>query len=448
MYTQVNCPNCGTPYSAEIHQIIDVGQQPELKQRLLSGQLNVAICPSCGAGGQLTTFLLYHDPAHELFMFYMPQEMQLDQMQLQQYIGALTKEVIENTPMEQRRGYMFMPPTTMLTMQSFMDRVLETEGITKEMINRQRKQAELLNTMAKADSDVVEYLMQERASEIDETFFAMLRSYVEAAVQSNNNDQLLPLINLQAKLMLETPVGQKIEKRQIAMHALNQDAKKAEGLTPLILLRHVLKNQEDPEIVAAIARAGVSALTYEFFTGLTAEIDKQEMAGKKDAVERLTRIRTDLLNMQETMRQASEKILHQAQQELENILASDDIEKTVQSNMDNFDDAFMYVLSGEIYRAEEKKDQERLAKLNQVHELIVHEAEGQTPPEIQLLTQLIDVESEEEMQALLNENQELLSADLITVIDMLQDQVRDSGQTDLVEQLGRVKRLIAQYLEG
>ncbi len=50
------------------------------------------------------------------------------------------------------------------------------------MIDRQRKQVELLNTMAKADPDVVEYLMQDRANEIDETFFAMLRSYVETAV--------------------------------------------------------------------------------------------------------------------------------------------------------------------------------------------------------------------------------------------------------------------------
>ncbi len=53
MITQITCPNCGTPYSAEVHQIIDVGRQPELKQMLLSGQLNVAVCPSCGAGGQL-----------------------------------------------------------------------------------------------------------------------------------------------------------------------------------------------------------------------------------------------------------------------------------------------------------------------------------------------------------------------------------------------------------
>jgi len=445
MKTQVNCPNCGTSFTTEVHQIIDVGRQPELKQMLLSGQLNVAVCPSCGAGGQLTTVLLYHDPEHELFMLYMPQEMQLDQVQREQYIGELTKEVLDNTPLEQRRAYM-LQPTTILTMQSFMENVLETEGITKEMIERQRKQVELLNTMAKADADVVEYLMLDRASEIDETFFAMLRSYVETAVQSNDNEQLLPLVNLQAKLMMETPVGQHIEKQQIALHGLNQDAKKAGNLTPMILLRHVLKNQNDYEIVEAIAQAGASALTYEFFTGLTTEIDKQELAGQSEAVNRLTHIRTDLLKMQEEMRRASQQVLQNAQQELENILASSDIEKAVQSGMSKFDDAFMYVLSAEISRAEEDQDKERLERLSQIRDLIVKEAEGQTPPEIQLLTQLMYAESDDQMQLLLDENQELLSADLVKVVDMLQDQVRDSEQTELVDQLGRVKGLITQRL--
>ncbi len=447
MYTQINCPNCGTTYQAEIHQIIDVGRQPELKQHLLSGQLNVAVCPSCGAGGQISTIMLYHDPEHELFMLYTPQEMQLDQVQREQYIGRLTKEVLDNTPQEQRRAYM-LQPTTILTMESFMEKVLETEGITRDMIQRQRKQAELLNTMVKADTDVQEYLMKARSDEIDETFFAMLRSYVEAAVQSNDNEQLLPLVNLQAKLMTETKTGQKIEKQQIALHGLNQDAKKEGGLTPTILLRHVLKNQDDTEIVNVIAQAGISALTYEFFTGLTAEIDKQEMTGKPDAARRLVQIRTDLLNLQENMRQASEQILQEAQQEVENLLASNDLENAIKSNMSKFDDAFMYVLSAEINRAEENRNSQRLEKLNQIQSLIVKEAESKTPPEIQLLTQLMYAESEDQMQTLLDENDALLSSELITVVDMLQDQMQETGQPEVIDRLGQVKRMIRDKIDG
>ena len=135
---------------------------------------------------------------------YMPPELQLDQMQQEQYIGRMTREVLDKTPLEQRRAYMLQPAMA-ITMQGFMEKVLETEGITKEMIDRQSKQAELLNTLAKADTDVADYLIKERASEIDEMFFAMLKTYIERAVQLDDDEQLLPLVNLQARLMTETP---------------------------------------------------------------------------------------------------------------------------------------------------------------------------------------------------------------------------------------------------
>jgi hypothetical protein len=314
------------------------------------------------------------------------------------------------------------------------------------MIDRQRKQADLLNTLAKADPDVVDHLIAERGSEIDETFFAMLRSYVDQASQMNDNEQLIPLVNLQAKLMAETPVGRRIEKRQIALHALNQDAKASGGLSPTILLRHVIKNQDDRETAMAIAQAGIQAMTYEFFTGLTAEIDKQEMAGQKESVERLTGLRTELLQMQEQMQQASQELVVRAQQDLTDLLEAEDMEQTVKANMSRYDDAFMYVLAAEISRAEESDDQEHLAKLNQIRALIAQQVDGQTPPEIRLLTDLMYAESDEDLDQLLEANQDLLSDDMLKVVDLLQDQVRETGQEDLLARLGKVKGLIAARL--
>ena len=45
----IQCPNCGNQYQAPIRSIIDVGQQPQLRQAFLSGQINVAVCPKCRA---------------------------------------------------------------------------------------------------------------------------------------------------------------------------------------------------------------------------------------------------------------------------------------------------------------------------------------------------------------------------------------------------------------
>ena len=48
MQTQLTCPACQTPFMGEVFQIVDVGLQPEMKQMLLTGALNVVQCPACG----------------------------------------------------------------------------------------------------------------------------------------------------------------------------------------------------------------------------------------------------------------------------------------------------------------------------------------------------------------------------------------------------------------
>ena len=212
MYTQITCPQCGTPYTAEIHQVVDSKRTPQLKQQLLNGQLNVAVCPQCGAGGQMATLMLFHDPDHEMFMIHVPQELNLNQMQREQMIGQLTKQVMDEMPPEDRRAYMFQPQI-MLNWQTFMEKVLETEGITPEMIARQKKQSELLQTLMRADKDVQDVLLQERANEIDETFFAMLQQFVDMASQLQDNQQMVKLTNLRARLMTETAVGQRMEQQ-------------------------------------------------------------------------------------------------------------------------------------------------------------------------------------------------------------------------------------------
>jgi len=445
MYTQVTCPNCGTPYTAEIHQLIDVGRNPELKERLLSGQLNVASCPSCGASGQLSSALVYHDPAHELFMIFVPQELNLDQVQREEYIGQLTRQVMDATPPEQRRGYM-LQPMTILTMQSFLEKVLETEGITKEMIERQQKQAELLNTLATADTDVADYLIKERGSEIDETFFAMLKSYIDTAAEMNDNNILLPLVNLQAKLMTETPAGREVERRQIALHALNRDAKAAGGLTSQILADHLIKNQKDPAIVEAIAQVGLAGMNYDFFTRLSVEIDRLEEAGDTLDAENLAGIRSDLLELQEQVQAQTQQILGTAKQTLETILEAEDMEMALRERMDQVDDAFMYVLAAEQSHAEEDGQGERAARINELRGLLVAQIEGQTPPELRLLNNLVRAESDAEIEQLIAENQDLLSPDLIKVVDALQDQIRPSGQQEMIDRLGRLKALITSNL--
>lgn len=439
MQTQISCPNCGMAYMADIYQLIDISRDPGLKELLLSGQLNLAVCPQCGAGGRIATPLLYHDPAHDLFMVHVPPEVNMDQVQREEFIGRLVQQVVNQTPMEQRRGYM-LQPQTMLTMQSFMEKVWATEGVTPEMLARQQKQVELLRTLATASPDVQDYLLKERKSEIDETFFAILRAQIDSLSQaSDGNGVLLGLLNLQAKLMLETEIGRQLERRQLAMHAVNKDVKKEGSLTPKILLKHVLANQEDTALARIIAINGQGAMNYEFFSMLTAEIDKQEKAGDSAAVKRLVQLRDDFLEMQKEMQQASQQVLQEAQATLDTILAAEDVDAAITANRGRIDEAFMHVLEARMVHADQSGRKDESAKLQRIEETIIRQAQAETPPEVRLLTELVSANTKEQREQLMNSQPGLLSTELLQVVDMLQDQAKNAGQADLANRLGAIR---------
>jgi hypothetical protein len=441
MQTQISCPRCGTPYLAEVHQMIDVGRQPQMKMHLLNGVLNMGVCPQCGTATQVSSPLVYHDPAHELFMIYVPPEANLNQRQREEMIGRFTRQVMEATPQEQRRAYLFQPQM-ILTMQTFMEKVLETEGITKEMIDRQRRQVELLQQLIGAAPDVADQLIKERAKEIDEEFFAILQSYVENASRMDDNKQLLPLINLRAKLMTETAVGRQLEKRQVALHKLSQEAKKQGGLTPAMLLKHILQHQKNMEVVESLAVAGQSALTYQFFQLLTAEIEKLEKAKDKPAVERLKEIRRRLLEFQEAVRKQSEQMITRAEGLLQQIMSAEDKEAAILQNLNRMDDAFMYVLSNRIAQADQRGRTDEAQVLHQIYNFIIQQTEQHAPPEVQLLNDLLEAETELERTRLLDDHQELLSAELVQVVEMLRERAGEEGQTEMSDQLRHIKTMI------
>ena len=438
MQTQITCPNCGTPYVADIHQVIDAARQPQLKEMLLSGQLNVAVCPSCGAGGRIATPLLYHDPDHDLFMVHVPQEMNLDQVRREELIGRMVQQVINQTPMEKRRGYM-LQPQTMLTMQSFMEKVWGTEGVTPEMLARQQKQVELLRTLATASPDVQEFLLKDRAREIDETFFAILRAQIDATSEMGDPNMVNGLLNLQARLMTQTEIGRQIEKQQIALHALNREAQAANGLSPAILFKHIVRNEQDETLVNAIAMTGRGAMNYEFFALLTGEVEKREKAKDSAGAKRLGQIRDDLLEMQRQLQQATQDVLQEAQSTLDAILAAPDPREAIADNMGRIDDAFMHVLDARLAHAQQSGRSDEVEKLSRIQEEIVSAIQGDTPPEVQLLSQLVSAPDKAARERLMGQAAALLSPELVQVVDMLREQAGNSGQTDLATRLAELR---------
>ncbi len=445
MQTQVSCPQCGTNFPTEVHQVVDSKRTPQLKQALLNNQLNMAQCPSCGFQAQLSTLLLFHDPEYEIFMVHVPQQLNLNTEQREQMIGQMAQQVMNALPQEERRAYMFQPEI-MLNYQTFMERVLETEGITKEMIARQKEQSELLRKLASADGDVMDFLIQENMNLFDDEFFSMLQMFLDQSLQMQDSQSAAGLTNLRVKLMENTPVGQEMQRRQVALHQFNQAAKKQGGLSPQLLLDHLVENIDDFAIVDGLVAAGQQAMTYDFFALMTAEIEKREQAKESATAEKLTELRDRLLEFQKAMRAESEKMLGAANDVIQAIINAPDKQQAVAENMGNIDDTFMYLLSAQMQEAQQADDKDRFKALAEIQAILMNMIESQLPPEIQMLNQLVRTESEAEQNAILDSNAAMISPDMLQVMDRVIAQAQESGQAEQEAMLKAIKGKIEARL--
>lgn len=442
MQTQITCPACKTPFTSEIHQIVDIGLRPELKEMMISGYLNVAQCPACGTLTQVATPLLYHDPKHELFMVYMPMEINLSHTEQQEQIGQLVKRAMDRLPTEQRRGYM-LQPQTIFSMQTLMEKVLETEGITPEMLASQRTQAELLQKLLDADTALTNQLIRENDQVIDENFFAMLQSIMDSASSSEDEEQALKLINLRASLYRQTSVGKQLEKRQQAVHALSIEAKRA-GLSQQLLLKHVLSNRTDLDVVRSLVMVGQQAFDYQFFLLLSQKIEKREKAGVN--AQGLVKLRDELLDIQKAMEKESREAMDQANRTLAELLTAENKPEAVRANLRRIDDLLMLILSANISQAKEAGNNDRWEQLRDVQEAIFGEVERQAPPEIRFVNRLVRAQTTEEQNHILDENQELIAPELLELLNRIKTQAEQEENEALGERLSAIQTLIAKRM--
>src|SRR5260221_12032928 len=63
---------CGTEFTADIYQAVNVTLEPQLLYRLLAGALKLAPCPQCGRTAAAAPPVVYPDIARGLFPYLLP----------------------------------------------------------------------------------------------------------------------------------------------------------------------------------------------------------------------------------------------------------------------------------------------------------------------------------------------------------------------------------------
>lgn len=436
--TRINCPQCRQPILADINQLFDAGADPHNKQLLLSGQFNLALCQNCGYQGNLATPIVYHDPAKELLLTYFPPELGPVHEQ-ERIIGPLIKQVTDSLPLEKRKAYL-LRPQNMFTLQTLIEKILEADGITKEMIQQQQKKLNLLQRMLESSNEVMAEIVQSDDSLIDAEFFALLGRLGESAVMAGEQNTALRLGEVQQKLLELSTYGKQLKDQNDEVEAAIQTLQSVgRELTREKLLELFLQAPNDTRlsVMASLTRQG---LDYEFFQLLSRQIDTAQ--GKIQ--EQLLALRQKLLEIVRAVDQQMEARLIQARQNLNELLKAPDIAAATQQNIAVIDEFFMRVLEEELENARKAADLDRIGKLQKISGVL--EEASQPPAEVELIEALVSAEDDAALQGLLEKNREaILSPGFLDTITALVGQL-DASEEQPVEVKNQLQRVFEAVL--
>jgi hypothetical protein len=424
----LTCPRCGAPISAEVHNLIDVGVNPELKGRLLRGRVNVAHCGNCGTEGVTATPILYHDAEKELLLAYVPTEMGLSNEEQQRTIGSLTNVLLAYLPPEKRKGYLLVPKV-LLSYESLLQEVLRAEGITPEMMEAQRSRMALLDRLRQAGGQEqrLRSLIQEVDEQLDFEFFAILAAYIQGNREDGREDQARELEQLRELLLEESSYG-----REMAAQLLAEPSDRR--LTREELLEELLSATSEQELTRLVAwyRSGVD---YQFFQTLTQRMELAEQEGQEEQARRLRDLRETLLQITERMDAESRAALEQAAGLLRQLLEAEEPEAFIRQHLPEFDDAFFIVLGTNLQAAAEAGRGDLSDRLKELGGLVVEIAQEKLPPEVRLIRSLLVAPDDDAARTLLEENEPLVDEHLLAVMRDLADKVEEPGTAGRLQEL-------------
>lgn len=67
-----HCPDCDAPGHVRVYRSINVRLEPDLRDLVLTDDVNLFRCACCGFTTRVVTPLLYHDPVRKFAVWYVP----------------------------------------------------------------------------------------------------------------------------------------------------------------------------------------------------------------------------------------------------------------------------------------------------------------------------------------------------------------------------------------
>jgi hypothetical protein len=419
---QLTCPACGTPFRTGIYTLVDVTEQPELKAALLGGQLNVAVCPNCRTASMLAAPLVYHDAAKQLCLAYFPQELGGRPDEQERFVGEATSFIMRSLPADAPKGYL-LAPKRFLTLPSLLDAVLEADGVSREMLERQRAHVELISELAGAlqDEEQFEALVAQRQGELTPELFATLAAFIQATPPEQADSREL-LLQLQARLAeLVGEPGDEVD-----------DAELAEAIERL-------SAAPDEELELAVAELR-PLIDYGFFQAWTDRIDAAEAAGQADEAGRLTDRRARILAIVEELDSEAQAMFEAGSAVLGELLQAADPVAALHERADKVDEAFMMVLSANAAAAQRSGRDDMVALMERLAAEAVEIIQGRLSPEERFINELLLAETPQEATKLLRKNVAKINGDLVKKLNELAEQEEKRANKPTADRLRQLAR--------
>jgi hypothetical protein len=415
------------PVPVTLEQVFDVGQDASAKQRFINGRFNLINCPNCRFQGQVPTALLYHDPDKDLLLSFVPMEMGLPQMEQEKVIGKFMQEVISKLPQDKRKGYLLNPKPA-FTLQGMIERVLEADGVTKDMLDAQKTKVQLAQTLLTAPEEQLPALIEQNDAQLDETFFQLLMASTEATAASGNRAATERMVALQRRLLELSSFGKKIRQRQQTIESVGRELQAlGQALNGNVLLDKVLTAADDADQLAAYASFARPLMDYAFFEALTRRVDKAQSADK----ERLSKARDQLLQYTQEIDKSAQAQMNEAASLLRSLLEARDLNQALLENLQRLDDTFLAVLNMNIEAAQRANQTETLQRLNQISEAIMGLMQEAAPPELRFINELLGLDSDAAAETALLHNKHAITPELVETLNYVADSLRQNQQTAL-----------------
>ena len=438
---QTQCPRCKQPIIADVQILFDMNTDPTAKQKLLSHGTNTARCQACGYEGMISTPIVYHDPEKELLLTYFPSELGLPINEQEKQIGPLINQVVNALPNEKRKGYLFQPKT-MFTFQTLIDRVLEADGITKEMIDAQQKRIGLIQRLlAISNPDDRVTVIKQEADLIDGETFTLLATLAQTSAMQGDEEGAKILGQLQSDLLHNTEFGKKLladsEETQKALKELEKANK--EGLTREKLLE-ILSSVKSESSLTTLVSYTRSGLDYQFFQILSESIEKASGEEK----ESLTTLRSKLLDLTRKIDAEVKKRIENATTLLDKILAEENTEQAIEKYAAEIDDFFTQAVQVEFEKAHENNNLARIDKIQKV--VSVLDKLSAPPPEVEMIQKMLEAKDDAERKQLLIENADKIDDQFLQTITAIIAEGESRKQSpELIETLQSIYKMALRY---